>query len=374
MIRPKGTSLEVRVYAGMVDGKRRYVYRRVKWQGSKKATERAAEQVLTQLLAEVDQGGHTGPDALYSALIERWWQVAVPDWSPSTASSYRYLLDGRILPELGAKRIRHISTEDLDVYYGRLRAEVGPTSITKIHSVIRSSLAQAVRWGWLPRNPADDARPPRVTKRRIEPPTTSDVDRILAAFIDLDPDVYVYLRLAVVTGARRGELLALRWSVISGDSIMIQASHVRGMNGPVTREQTKSRRDRKVWVDTGTAAELVAMHRRHLEEAMACGARLGPDAFVFSREPDGAQPWKPDSTSQRFSRMRGRLGLTCRIHDLRHYVATQLIGEGVSIPDVSKILGHANPAVTAAIYAHSIEENRAGAGNIMGAKLAKRPG
>lgn len=377
MIRARGKSLQVRVYTGSVGGQSRYAYSVVPWQGSDAATRRAAEKRLTQMQAEVDQGKrNAGPEGTFASLAERWWEVALPNWAPSTADGYRSLLDRHVLPEFGARRARNITTEDIDDFYRRLRAgDLAPATILKIHhSILARALDQGVRWKWLPANPAVGAQVPKLVRDRADPPAPEDVDRLLAAAAKVDADWWLYLRLAVVTGARRGELLALRWSVIDGAEITIRASHVRGRKGrPETRERTKSNRDRSVWIDDGTATQLAAMHTRHLAEARACGAKLHKDGFVFAREPDGAEPWKPDSTYKRFCRLRKRLGLTCTIHDLRHYVATQLLDEGVPLPEVSAILGHSHTGVTATVYAHSVRRARSKAGDIMGRKLAAGP-
>jgi integrase len=74
--------------------------------------------------------------------------------------------------------------------------------------------------------------------------------------------------------------------------------------------------------------------------------RLSDDAYVFSFDPAGRQPMHPDSVTHRFSRLARRLGLRTRLHDLRHYAATQLIAGGVDLRTVSGRIGHAGGGAT----------------------------
>ena len=81
--------------------------------------------------------------------------------------------------------------------------------------------------------------------------------------------------------------------------------------------------------------------------------RLSDDAYVFSFDPAGRQPVHPDSVTHRFSRLARRLGLRTRLHDLRHYAATQLIAGGVDLRTVSGRIGHAGGgATTLRVYTH----------------------
>jgi integrase len=115
--------------------------------------------------------------------------------------------------------------------------------------------------------------------------------------------------------------------------------------------------------------------RRHdqvAELAKAVGTDVGPDAFVFSPEPDGAVPYRPDTVTGFFIRVRDGLGLRgLRLHDLRHFTATQLIGAGVDVRTVAGRLGHSDPSVTLRVYAHVLEEHDRAAAAVMGRVLGQ---
>jgi integrase len=88
---------------------------------------------------------------------------------------------------------------------------MAPATVRQVHAILRRTLDQAARWCWIPANPAALASPPRLGSVEIRPPTPEEVTRLLATAYEADPDFAVLLWLAATTGARRGELCALRW-------------------------------------------------------------------------------------------------------------------------------------------------------------------
>jgi integrase len=117
--------------------------------------------------------------------------------------------------------LRRLDTATLDRFYSELRGRGGvggrpmaPATVRQIHAILRRALDQAARWGWIPANPAALASPPRLGSAEIRPPTPEEVSRLLETAYEADPDFAVLLWLAATTGARRGELCALRWGSI----------------------------------------------------------------------------------------------------------------------------------------------------------------
>ena len=138
--------------------------------------------------------------------------------------------------------------------------------------MVRAALSLAVRWGWLPANPAASvplARRRRAPRGTLDP---SDVRAVLAAAQDLsahgrlEPHAPVGLRLAAVTGARRGELAALRWAELDGDLLAIDSSIAilrDGLGHPQLRDDpTKTGNVRAVRLDPVTCAQLDELHER----------------------------------------------------------------------------------------------------------------
>lgn len=139
--------------------------------------------------------------------------------SPSTLYGYRRLV--RQLPEgfLG-QPLGKVTPKVLDDLYRLLSKPTSrkPATVLRFHSVLRAAFAQAVRWGWLDRNPVARATPPRVEQVETVPPVIADVLRVLdAAAASRNPENAVVFRLVAATGCRRGEVCGLKWSAVDID-------------------------------------------------------------------------------------------------------------------------------------------------------------
>ena len=166
------------------------------------------------------------------------------------------------------------------------------------------------------------------------------------------------MMLAAATGARRSELIALRWTDVDLERgmVSIERGIVSGPDGLVEKG-TKTHSSRRVSLDAGTAAALVDHHARATDRARMCRVPLAADAFVFSNAVDGSEPWFPDSVSRSFRLLCDKEGVPgVRLHDLRHFVATQLLSAGVDVRTVAGRLGHRNAATTLNVYAHFVEQ------------------
>jgi integrase len=127
---------------------------------------------------------------------------------------------------------------------------------------------------------------------------------------------------------------------------------VRVHGQPLIDKDTKTHAKRRVAIGAGTLDLLKAHRVEQAKTALACGVTLAADAYVFSHAPDAGSPLNPDGVSHRFLELARRLGVRCRLHDLRHFMVTQLIAGGVDWRTVSGRAGHADGHMTLATYAH----------------------
>ncbi len=313
-------------------------------------------------------------------LCERWFALAELDLSPSVQVTYRRLLDARILPRWGAVPLRELTTADLDVWYSELRrtgstrgGPLKPNSVMRVHALLRRALGQGVKWGWLPTNPAALATPPRARPPELQLPSADDVGRLIAAAGRVNPLLPVFLRLAATTGARRGELCALRWSHVDTERrrLTIARGIVVGPRRAWIEKDTKTHQVRRVSLDADTLAVLLAHRDRCAAVAAAAGRALAADAYVFSHAVDGSRPIRPDYVSLAFGRLRTQLGLPgVKLHHLRHFSATQLLALGIDVRTVSGRLGHASPATTLDVYAQFVEQADERAADLIGTLLS----
>jgi integrase len=196
------------------------------------------------------------------------------------------------------------------------------------------------------RNPFAAARKPSAPPRKVTPPDAAQVARLLAT----DGQFGLFVRVAATIGARRGEVVALQWADVEGSAIIIRRSLAYSPTSGVvvTEGKTGAKGHRVVAVDAGLAADLRTERAR--QAALSLEAGDGAPVWIFTHDA-GATPWRPDYPSRRFRLLCRTLGLTgVRLHDLRHFVATQLLASGIPVKVVSERLGHRQVATTADRY------------------------
>lgn len=338
-----------------------------------RGTKREAERALNELVVEVSSGRASASSATLADLIHRWLENVGPTLSPRTLQGYQRLAAKRIIPALGATKLNKLTAANLDRFYRSLSGEgLAPSSVRMVHAVISSALNQAVRWGWVGENAADRATPPPVRHQPVKPPDPDDVIRLIeAAKRSRYPELGLFLHVAAVTGARRGELIALRWSSVDLVSAQVLVEHaVVQVGRELIEKGTKTHQARRLALD-GSTVDLLAGHKTACEERAALGGIvLGDEAYVFSDEPDGSRPWKPDRITLAFGRFCRQEGITgVRLHDLRHFAATRLLSSGVDVRTVSGRLGHANASTTLGVYAHFLQSADQAAAAVLGGIL-----
>lgn len=357
-------------------GRKTYVQKTVQ------GTKREAETELARFVTEVGDGAHASTKSTtVGELLEQWFSHNEADWSPTVINSYRRIIDRQLVPRFGRTPLRRLTTADIDLFYAQLRKRGGargrplsPATVKRVHAVLRRALAQGVKWGMLTINPAVNASPPREPRHEVSPPDPADVARLIAHAEETNPALGCFLRLAATSGARRGELCALRWRHINLDDggLLIERSIVEAGNGDLVEKDTKTHAARRLRLDAGTVARL----RQHRGEREGYGTQLrrmvSADDFVFSLDPAGRTPWRPGYVTLAFCRLRADLDLPgVRLHDLRHFAATALLSGGKDVRTVSGRLGHANAATTLGVYAHFVAAADGDAADHLGTLLDK---
>ena len=364
----------LQVYAGVrPDGRERRITRTVRAPNTK-AGRRQAEAELARLVVDVDDGRLVfDDDPTLEEVLRRWIRHRRPDWSPKVAVDHERIVRLYCAP-LAGRRLSKLRGADLAALYDRLRESGGqggrplaPATVRRVHVVLHAALAEAVRWGLIAVNPADQVRPPKVPRPDPRPPAPADVAGLLAA-LDGTP-VAVFVRLAATTGARRGQLVALRWADVDLEAggVVFSKGIVDGGPGVGLVERgTKTDRSWRVALDPGTVAALRRHRATARERALAVGVQLPAGAYVFSDDVASRAPWRPDSVSARWRRARAGTPLEgVPLKDLRHMVATQLLAAGVDVRTVAGRLGHATPTLTMSTYAAWLpERDQAAAGEI----------
>ncbi len=328
-----------------------------------------AQRALGELASDLRRKGTGTTDRTLRETCEAWAEHAKPSLSPNTARELTGSLERYVYPSpLAARPLAKVKAVDLDTLYrglqehgGKVGGPLKPATVRKVHTALSLVFAQAVRWEWL-------AQPRR---RRVI--SEGVRRRARAAVGSPSPQAHrggggggrgrgrsavggVPALMVATTGRRRGELCGLRWTEVDlerGTAAIFRVVKIAAGNKLVIAAFPKSARgEATIALDEGTVRALGSLRAWQDERAASFDAALVLEAYVFSPEIDGGRPLHPQVVTHRFGRLRRRLGTTgVRLHDLRHFTATQLLGAGYSVTAVAGRLGN-SPAVLLGRYAH----------------------
>lgn len=326
-------------------------------------TKRDAEAKLNDVLAKLQEGTFVAASrtTLGQYLTHTWLPGIKGRLRPNSYAAYEQLARNHVLPSLIAGRpMQRITAPQLNAFYVALGEKRKPNgqplsvrTIRYVHTMLHACYRDAVKWGYCQRNPAQDADPPKATRKpEMRVWNGAQLARFNAA-LEGEPYGMIY-RLLGATGARRGEIIGLRWRDVDLDAgrLAIQQTLVAvGYKVAVSAPKTDAGR-RPIKLDSATRDAFAAYRKQLLEARMMLGrGKPVPDDLVF-QTPDG-EPIHPQAVSDRFDRIVATLGLDrIRLHDLRHSHATLALQAGISPKVVADRLGHSKVGVTLDIYSH----------------------
>jgi site-specific recombinase XerD len=331
-----------------VTGKREIRYHSVK------GTKRDAQAELTRLLADAQQGSYVEPTKVSVADFVRarvdQWQAA-GDITARTAQRYRQLVENQIVPHIGTKLLQKLTRLDVEGWHTALKiGGLAARTIGHAHRVLGKALRDAERDGLITKNVCRIQGAPKVAD------SEKVIVRHVPAFVGLirGERLYVPAVLALFTGMRLGEILALRERSLDLDTGVITVREaLEETKAGIAFKTPKSRAGRRDITLPDIAIEALRDHRKQLlETRMKLGiGKLAPDDLLFANLE--GRPLRPSAVSSDFGDLAERIGMPeVTFHSLRHTHASQLISRGVDIVTISKRLGHAKPSVTLAVYAH----------------------
>jgi integrase len=358
-----GDRWQLRVYAGTspTTGAKRYTGR------VHRGTRKTAEKALAALVTDIERGADTpGTRCTVAQLLARYVASRTPDWSPNTRRDHPATIDRWILPRLGEMDVTKVRVSDIERLVDAIAAD-HPSTARKVLAILRAAFEDALRWELVTRNPARSARPPRRAATRTSAPP---LELVRVAIDAADDAMATIIRLAVVTGCRRGELLGLQWGDLDLDAGSVAVTRaVVGAQGALTVKGTKTGRVKVLALDAATVAAVKRWRAHCVEDSLAFGVHLAPGHFLFAQRPDGAQPWWPETLTHKWRRLADAHGLTgVRFHDLRHATATTLIAAGVDPKTAADRLGH-DPSMLLGIYTHAVPARDQAAAEVMGRAL-----
>src|SRR5580658_1951358 len=330
------------------------------------ATAAEAVRRTEEMVRQAATGGVAAPlpTTLSMLLAEFMKQHAEENLAPKTVERYREMA-AYIAPELLAMNMTEITPLHLSREWTRLLKGGGhtrksktsramkPKTVRNIAGLVSSAFVRAIKWGLATINPVTHSDLPKVRKRIGMALLPSEQDRLTQCATG-PWCLSVFLDVAAASGARRGEVLALRWSDLQGMIILIDRSLCQTNDGLIFKS-TKTEEPRKVELPPSTVASLEAHRLRQDEFRSQFGPDYRSDLDLIFANPDGSL-LMPNSISATVSRLCRRLGLPkgASLHVLRHSHASLLLADGVDLATVSARLGHSSVRTTADIYSHAI--------------------
>lgn len=355
-------SYELRYSLGVdpATGKRKVVTTTVR--GSRKD----AEKELRRLLRSVDTGEHVDPTRMtVCEWLSEWLDAVRQEVSPKTHERYSEIVNHFLVPTLGNLPLGKLAPAHIQHAYngwaiaGRRDGKTGGLSaLTRrhIHRILSSALTRAVEQQLIARNPCEllKKRLPRVEHREMPVLTAGQARHLLNAI--RHTRVYWPVLIALTTGMRRGEILALRWRNVGENSGVVSVvESLEQTKRGLRFKPPKNGKGRSILLPAFAMEELRRWKREQAEELLALGVRQSGDTLVCARA-DG-EPMQPRSLTHEFTVLMSKFRDLPRVrfHDLRHSHATQLLSAGVHPKIAQERLGHSTISITMDLYSHVTE-------------------
>ena len=349
--RRKDGRWEGRYYVPTEDGpKRKVIYGKTRAEVSEK---------LTKALSDRANGiVYDNENITIGEYLDVWLKGSVyGSVRQSTYDRDTNLVNNHIKPVLGSLKLKKLNSAHVQNFYrNRLDTGLSASTVRKIHDILRRGLAQAVDWHLTQRNVADVVKPPRPVPKEIVALSTDETRRLLdAAAEDRLEALYV---LAVHTGMRQGEMLALRWQDVDIENAVLSVRRtLTRRGGKVAFGEPKTKKSRRSIRLTPQAVDALRAHlERQLRDMEILGDHYQDQGLIFTT--DTGAPINPSNLRQRsFTPLLKRVGLPhMRFHDLRHTCATLLLSKGTHPKIVQEMLGHANISMTMDTYSHVLPD------------------
>ncbi|MHA7963719.1 site-specific integrase [Paenibacillus sp. CAU 1782] len=316
-------------------------------------TKRDALNALSELEHKLLQGTFVKPNKIIyqEYMIEQWLEDKQTRVKKQTVETYRWLVEQHILPSLGQFQISELTPIIIQSLYNRLTKEkaLSDENIQKIHTLINDSLKKAERWGLISKNPAALVDRPKAIKKEVKVWNIEQV-RIFLKDADVKARYYIAPFLGLMTGARIGEILGLRWKDVDLEKGCIRITQILSSDGKELMPHAKTSSGMRTIDLSPEAISYLKIHKKRFEEDKKHSLYQNLDLVVCTVF---GTPTNKSNIRRYFNSEIKRLNLPrIRFHDTRHTHATLLLLQGVNPKIVSERLGHADVRISLDTYSH----------------------
>jgi integrase len=344
------------------------------------SSQREARAKLRKLQAELEGGVDLAAEQpIVAAWCAIWLETFAINLKPYVKEDYageirRYITDAPI----GKRKLNQLTAAEVQAWVNDLSKRLAPQTVHNAHARLHRALVVAMRQRYITRNVADDIELPSVRTPPIKPLDFDDAIALLEAAEGERWEALYWL--AVNIGMRQAELLGLTWEALDLHAgtlrVYQQLKRIKNADGKrvFVLQSTKTRAGERT---PQLSADLIAVLRAHREaqemERIRCGTEWN-NQFNLVFVTETGRPIHFTDLVRHCKGLLKRAHLPAiRFHDLRHTAATLMLDNGVSLVTVSKILGHATPAITATIYGHALDDAKAGAITGLSQRLRGKP-
>ncbi len=326
-----------------------------------------------QATAGLDVG--RSEDYTVATWLRSWYELyAKPNVRPATADRYLLIIETYTIPRIGKIKLNKLTSRDLQKLYkdlmehGRVQKRSGKgnpglssTTVRSVHLTLHCAFERAVKERLIPRNPTDDCIAPKV--RKVEMKTL--LPEHLKTYLDAanTRNVLPMFYLELVSGLRKGELVALLWTDLDEEhkTISVSKQYVRNPSGEVLLSRPKTETSvRQVSIPQDAVDLLIQEHSKH------------PDNPYMFPSPVTGEMYHPDSVVKLHEKILKDANLEhIRFHDLRHTFATLALQNGVDVKTVSSMLGHYDAGFTLRTYTHATRQMQDQAAETMGSFMSQ---
>ncbi len=318
----------------------------------------------SEVIAKLDEAANdlrrgmltVGENVTLQEYLENWLEnIHKPVIRLSTYLNYRKLIKNYLVPGLGKVKVQKLTPQQVQAFYSKkIRDGLSPKTVNNVHVLLHKALDNAVKWNLLPRNVCDAVTPPRIP-RKEKNVLTREQAHILLKEVKAHR-LEALLTLAVTTGMREGELLALRWQDIDLEHGSLQVKRAVTYlkeYGYVESEPKTAKSQRTIKLPVFVVSILLTHRLQQKEQKQEVGTTWIDKGLVFTN----AQGYylSPSTLLKMFKRFLVSIGLpSMRFHDLRHSAATILLAMNTHPKVVQEILGHSQIAMTLDVYSHAL--------------------
>lgn len=312
------------------------------------------QEKMKVLLREQQQGLLiTAPNETVEQFLTRWVEDRKPSVRIRTYERYECFIRLHVVPVIGRVKMQQLNPQHIKGLYARkLKEGLSPTTVNTLHTMLHKAFDDAVKWSIVARNVCDMVDVPQRAHYEMKPLTVEQAKHLLETA--KGHPLEALFMLALTTGLRRGEILALKWLDIDFEKRTVQVKRIftRAPGNRYIEAEPKTKKSRRAVRLTTKVADLLKQHRkRQLEAKLQAGSQWVENNLVFSTSL--GTPFNPSKLLERFNTLLKKAGLPhMRFHDLRHSAATILLAMNVHPKIVQELLGHNQISMTMDLYSH----------------------